>query len=164
MEPSTDPSQSCPESHTIPLPWPGFLLPGPSEWWKGKCGLKLGAPAWAPSPWGVPLGNLGDHSPHCRRAALSQGCRVSLLFFVMQHPRGDWEVCWCYMLLPSMGNVIAALTLLTRCWESVKHKWQGERRKTEKEKWRVAWLLQVSPVIKSVYSLHMNLSSHNCQL
>ena len=36
--------------------------------------------------------------------------------------------------------------------------------KNTKEKWRVAWLLQVSPVIKSVYSLHMNPSSHTCQL
>jgi hypothetical protein len=37
-----------------------------------------------------------------------------------------------------MGNIIAALTLLTPYWESVKHKWQAEQRKTEKEKWRVA--------------------------
>ena len=62
------------------------------------------------------------------------------------------------------GNIIAALTLLTRYWVSVKHKWQGEQRKTEKEKWIVAGLLQVSSVIKSVYSLYVNPGSHTCQL
>ena len=100
--------------------------------------------------------HLGDHSPHCRPAALSRECRVSLLFCVMQHPgvieKSAGVTCSCL----KWGNIIAALTLLTRCWESVKHKRQGEQRKTEKEKWRVAGLLQVSHVIKSVYSLHMN--------
>ena len=100
--------------------------------------------------------HLGDHSTHCRRAALSRECRVSLLFCVMQHPgvieKSAGVTCSCL----KWGNIIAALTLLTRCWESVKHKRQGEQRKTEKEKWRVAGLLQVSHVIKSVYSLHMN--------
>ena len=100
--------------------------------------------------------HLGDHSPHCRRAAFSRECRVSLLFCVMQHPevieKSAGVTCSCL----KWGNIIAALTLLTRCWESVKHKRQGEQRKTEKEKWRVAGLLQVSHVIKSVYSLHMN--------
>ncbi|MCH3698292.1 hypothetical protein LZB62_08725, partial [Campylobacter lari] len=31
------------------------------------------------------------------------------------------------------GNIIAALMLLTRCWQSVRHKWQGEQRKTGKK-------------------------------
>ena len=57
------------------------------------------------------------------------------------------------------------LLLHSRCpLKSVQHKWQGEQRKTEKDKWRVAGLLQVSPVIKSVYSLHVNPSFHTCQL
>ena len=76
MEPSTDPSQSCPESHTIPLPWPGFLLPGPLEWWKGKCGLKLGAPAWAPSPWGSPWDTWGTIVP----TAVGQLCLKNVEF------------------------------------------------------------------------------------
>ena len=82
----------------------------------------------------------------------------------MQHPgvigKSAGVTCSCL----KWGNIIAALMLLTRCWESVKHKSQGEQRKTQKEKWRVAWLLQVSPVIKSVYNLHMNPSTHTCQL
>ena len=135
--------------------------------------LQNGGKASVASSWGPqrgllapggPLGTSGGHSPHCRRAALSQESRVSLLFCVMQHPgvigKSAGVTCSCL----KWGNIIAALTLLTRCWESVKHKWQGEQRKTQKEKWRVAWLLQVSPVIKSVYSLHMNPSSHTCQL
>ena len=40
----------------------------------------------------------------------------------------------------------------------------AEQLETEKEKWRVAWLLQVSPVIKSVCSLHVNPGSHTHQL
>ena len=47
---------------------------------------QAGGPSMGSSPLGVPLGHLVDHSPHCRRAALSQECRVSLLFCVMQHP------------------------------------------------------------------------------
>ena len=147
-----------------PLPWPGFLLPGPSEWWKGKCGLKLGGPAWAPSPWGSPWDIWWTIVPTTIGQLCLRECCVSLLFCVMQHPgvieKSAGVTCSCL----KWGNIIAALTLLTRCWESVKHKWQGEQRKTEKEKWRVAWLLQVSPVIKSVYSLCMNPSSRTCQL
>ena len=94
-------------------------------------------------------------------------CRVSLLSVVMGHPSylgaiGKSAGVTCSYL--RWGNIIAALTLLTRYWESVKHKWQGEQRKTKKEKWRIAGLLQVSPVIKSVYSLHVNPGSHTCQL
>ena len=82
---------------------------------------------------GVPLGHLVDHSPHCRRAALSQGCRVSLLLCVMQHPGAIGKSAGVTGSCLQWGNIIAALTLLTRCWESVKHKWQGEQRKTQKK-------------------------------
>ena len=94
-------------------------------------------------------------------------CHVSLLSVVVRHSSylraiGKSAVVTCSHI--RWGNIIAALTLLTRYWESVKHKWQREQRKTEKEKWRIAGLLQVSPVIKSVYSLHVNPGSHTCQL
>ena len=69
----------------MPLPWPGFLLPGPPEWWKGKCGLKLRGPAWAPSPWGVPLGRLVDLVPPAVGQLSLGDCRVSLLSVVMGH-------------------------------------------------------------------------------
>ena len=118
-------------------------------------------------PLGVPLGRLED-LVHTAVGQLSLGeCHVSLLSVVMGHPsylraigKSAGVTCSCLR----WGNIIAALTLLSRYWESVKHKWQGEQSKTEKEKWRVAGSLQVSPVIKSVYSLHVNLGSHTCQL
>ena len=102
-------------------------------------------------PLGVPLGLLVDLVPPAVGQLSLGECCVSLLSVVMGHPRylgliGKSVGVTCSCL--RWGNVIAALTLLTRYWESVKHKWQGEQSKTEKEKWRVAGLLQVSPVIK----------------
>ena len=130
MEPSTDPSASCPESR-------GPATPPPSMAWLSSARTfrmverqvwpQAGGPAL-----GVPLGHLVDHSPHCRRAALSQGCRVSLLLCVMQHPGAIGKSAGVIGSCLQWGNIIAALTLLTRCWESVKHKWPGEQRKTQK--------------------------------
>ena len=116
---------------------------------------------------GVPLGRLVDLVPTAVGHLSLRECRVSLLSVVIGHLSylgaiGKSAVVTCSHL--RWGNIIAALTLLTRYWESVKHKWQREQRKTEKEKWRIAGLLQVSPVIKSVYSLHVNPGSHTCQL
>ena len=128
--------------------------------WKGKCGLKLRGPAWAPSL-------LVDLVPTAVWQLALRDCCVFLLSVVMGHPSylgviGKSAGVTCFHL--RWGNIIAALTLLTQYWESVKHKWQGEQRKTEKEKWIVAGLLQVSSVIKSVYSLYVNPGSHTCQL
>ena len=108
-------------------------------------------PSLGSKPLGVPLGRLVDLVPPAVGQLSLGDCRVSLLSVVMGHPSylgaigksaGVTRSCLRW------GNVIAALTPLTQYWESVKHKWQGEQSKTEKEKWRVAGLLQVSPVIK----------------
>ena len=102
-------------------------------------------------PLGVPLGRLED-LVHTAVGQLSLGeCHVSLLSVVMGHPSYLGAIGKSAGVILShlrWGNIIAALTLLPRYWESVKHKWQGEERKTDKEKWRVSGLLQVSPVIK----------------
>ena len=124
-------------------------------------------PSVGSKPLGVPLERLVDLVPTAVGQLCLRECCVSLLSVVMGHPSylgaiGKSAGVTCSYL--RWGNIIAALTLLTRYWESVKHKWQGEQRKTEKEKWRVAGLLQVSPVIKSVYSVHVKPGSHTCQL
>ena len=69
----------------MPLPWPGFLLPGPSEWRKGKCGLKLGVPSLGSKPLSVPLGRLVDLVPPAVGQLSLGDCRVSLLSVVMGH-------------------------------------------------------------------------------
>ena len=54
-----------------------------------------------------PLGTSGGPSSRCRWAALSRGMSCFFAFCCDGAPqlsRGDWEVCWCYMLPPSMGK------------------------------------------------------------
>ena len=112
----------------------------------------------------APVAASSKPSSPCRGAALSRGLSCFFAFCCDGAPQlsqGDGKSVGVTCSCLRWGNIIAALTLLTRYWVSVKHKWQGEQSKTEKEKWRVAGLLQVSPVIKSVYSLHVNLGSHN---
>ena len=128
--------------------------------WPPAEGPNMGAKAL-----GVPLGSLVDHSPHSRRAALSWGMSCFFAFCCDGAPQlsqGNWEICWYYMLPPQKGKHYCCIDAAHS--NLFQHKWQGEQRKTEKDKWRVAGLLQVSPVIKSVYSLHVNPSFHTCQL
>ena len=85
---------------------------------------------------GVPLGRLVDLVPTAVGHLSLRECRVSLLSVVMGHLSylgaiGKSAVVTCSHL--RWGNIIAALTLLTRYWVSVKHKWQGEQSKTEKK-------------------------------
>lgn len=106
------------------------------EWWKGKCGLKLRAQPGLQTPGG-PLGTSGGPSFPCRGAALSRGLSCFFAFCCDGAPQlsqGDGKSVGVTCSCLRWGNVIAALTRLTRYWESVKHKWQGEQSKTEKEK------------------------------
>ena len=108
-------------------------------------------PSLGSKPLGVPLGRLVDLVPPAVGQLSLGDCCVSLLSVVMGHPSYLGAIGKSAGVILShlrWGNIIAALTLLPRYWESVKHKWQGEERKTDKEKWRVSGLLQVSPVIK----------------
>ena len=98
---------------------------------------QAGGPSMGSKPLGVPLGSLVDHSSHCRQAALSQGMSCFFALCCDAAPSylrtiGKSVGVTCARL--RWGNIIAALTLLTRYWESVKRKWQGEQRKTAKEK------------------------------
>ena len=93
-------------------------------------------PSLGSKPLGVPLGRLVDLVP----PAVGQLSRGLSCFFAfccdgaLQLSRGDGKSVGVTCSCLRWGNVIAALTLLTRYWESVKHKWQGEQSKTEKEK------------------------------
>ena len=93
-------------------------------------------PSLGSKPLWVPLGHLVDLVPPAVGQLSLGDCRVSLLSVVMGHPsylraigKSAGVTCSCLR----WGNIIAALTLLTRYWESVKHKWQGEQSKTEKK-------------------------------
>ena len=139
VEPSTDPSQSCPESHgqATPSPFRGlaFFFQDPQNGGKASVASSWGAQCGLQAP-GVPLGRLVDLVPSAFGQLSLGECHVSLLSVVMGHPsylraigKSAGVTCSCLR----WGNIIAALTLLTRYWESVKHKWQGEQSKTEKK-------------------------------
>ena len=139
VEPSTDPSQSCPESHgpATPSPFLGlaFFCQDPQNGGKASVASSWGAQPGLQAPGG-PLGTSGGPSSPCRGAALSRGLSCFFAFCCDGAPqlsRGDGKSVGVTCSRLRWGNVIAALTLLTRYWESVKHKWQGEQSKTEKK-------------------------------
>ena len=93
-------------------------------------------PSLGSKPLSVPLGRLVDLVPPAVGQLSLGDCRVSLLSVVMGHSSylraiGKSASVTCSRL--RWENIIAALTLLTRYWVSVKHKWQGEQSKTEKK-------------------------------
>ena len=93
-------------------------------------------PSLGSKPLGVPLGRLVDLVPPAVGQLSLGDCHVSLLSVVMGHSSylraiGKSASVTCSRL--RWENIIAALTLLTRYWVSVKHKWQGEQSKTEKK-------------------------------
>ena len=130
------PALSPRAGRTIPLPWPGFLLPGPPEWWKGKCGLKLGGPAWALSPWGSPWEVWWTIVPTAMGQLCLGECRVSLLFVVMQHPsylRATGESAGVTCAHLRRGNIIATLMLLIDTGNLLNTNGKGNREKQKKK-------------------------------
>ena len=118
--------------HTIPLPWPCLLLPGPPEWWKGKCGLQLRGPTWAPRPWGSPWEVWWTIVPTAVGQPCLGECHASLLSVVMGHPSylraiGKSAGIICSRL--RRGNIIAALTLPTQICFNTNGKGNREKQK-----------------------------------
>ena len=139
MEPSADPSQSCPESPgpaTPPLPMAWLSSARTPRMGERQVWPQAEGPSVGSKPQAVPLRHLVDLVP-AAVGQLSLGeCRVSLLSVVMGHPsylRAIGKSAGVTRSCLRWGNIIAALTLLTRCWESVRHKWQGEQHKTGKK-------------------------------
>ena len=89
VEPSTDPSQSCPESHgpATPSPFLGlaFFCQDPQNGGKASVASSWGAQCGLQAP-GVPLGRLVDLVPPAVGQLSLGDCRVSLLSVVMGHP------------------------------------------------------------------------------
>ena len=94
-------------------------------------------------PLRVPLGSLVDLVP-AAVGQLSLGeCRVSLLSVVMGHPSylgviGKFAGVTCSRL--RWGNIIAALTLLTRFWESVPTQMARGTEQNRKRKMQSCWV------------------------
>lgn len=100
-------------------------------------------PSLGSKPLSVPLGHLVDLVPPAMGQLSLGECHVSLLSVVRGHSSylraiGKSASVTCSHL--RWENIIAALTLLTRYWVSVKHKWQGEQSKTEKKKMESCWV------------------------
>ena len=140
MEPSRDPSQSCPESHRPATPsashGQAFFCQDPQNGGKAKCGLKLGGPAWALSPWGSPWEVWWTIVPTAIGQLCLGECRVSLLFVMTQQPSylgtiGESAGVTCACL--RWGNIIATLMLFIDTGNLLNTNGKGNREKQGKK-------------------------------
>ena len=92
--------------HTTPSHGLAFFCQDPQNGGKASVASSWGAQRGLQASGG-PLETSGGPSSRCRWAALSWGMSCFFAFCCDGAPqlsRGDWEVCWCYMLPPSMGK------------------------------------------------------------